>query len=62
MKFPRLVFISPGKNECQGGTYNAELVANSAEHTAAIKAGFSDSVPEALLACEKAKNKLKVAK
>ena len=48
MEYPRLVFISPGKNTCNGGTYDHELVRNEKEHKAAIEAGFSDSVPDAL--------------
>ena len=48
MEYPRFVFISPGKNTCNGGTYDHELVQNENEHKAAIDAGFFDSVPEAL--------------
>lgn len=52
MKFPRFVYISPGLNECLGGSFNAELVENETDFNAAIKAGFSDSVPAALEACK----------
>lgn len=48
MEYPRFVFISPGKNKCFGGTYDHEVVNSMAEHKAALDAGFSDSVPEAL--------------
>ena len=53
MEYPRFVFISPGRNKCAGGTYDHELVLNIIEHKAAIDAGFSDSVPEALEAADK---------
>ena len=48
MEYPRFVFISPGAQKCNGGTYGHEIVQNEKEHRAAIDAGFSDSVPEAL--------------
>lgn len=48
MEYPRLVFISPGALTCNGGTYDHEIVQDEKEHKAAISAGFSDSVPEAL--------------
>jgi hypothetical protein len=48
MEYPRLVFISPGSQKCGGGTYDHELVKDEKEHKAAIEAGFSDSVPDAL--------------
>lgn len=48
MEYPRLVFTSPGPNKCNGGTYGHELVSDESEHEAAIKAGFFDSVPEAI--------------
>ena len=53
MEYPRLVFISPGKNTCAGGTYDHEVVQDEKEHRDAIAAGFSDSVPEALEAADK---------
>lgn len=53
MDYPRFVFISPGANKCNGGTYDHEVVKDEAEHKAAIVAGFSDSVPEALDAADK---------
>lgn len=53
MDYPRLVFISPGKNACNGGTYDHEIVRDEKEHKAAISAGFSDSVPEALESADK---------
>jgi hypothetical protein len=52
MEYPRFVFISPGVNKCQGGTYDHEVVTNEKEHKAAIDAGFSDSVPDALEAAK----------
>ena len=48
MEYPRFVFISPGSNKCNGGTYDHEVVKDAIEHKAALDAGFSDSVPEAL--------------
>jgi len=48
MEYPRFVFISPGSNKCNGGTYDHELVKDEKEHKAAISAGFSDTVTEAL--------------
>jgi hypothetical protein len=48
MEYPRFVFISPGANKCVGGTCDQELVQNEKDHKAALDAGFSDSVPEAL--------------
>jgi hypothetical protein len=58
MEYPRFVFISPGKNTCQGGTYDHEVVTNEKEHKAAIDAGFSDSVPDALESEKVAKDEL----
>jgi hypothetical protein len=48
MEYPRLVFISPGAQKCNGGTYDHEVVQDEKEHKAAISAGFFDTVPEAL--------------
>jgi len=47
-EYPRFVYISPGSNKCQGGTFDCELVRDEKEHKAALTAGFVDSVPEAL--------------
>ena len=61
MEYPRLVYISPGPNACQGGTYDSVAVKDATEHAAALKAGFSDSIPEALKAANVIKaNKLKL--
>lgn len=62
MEFPRFVFISPGKHECQGGTYSQELVKSQEEYDAAVKAGFSATIPDALISADKARTVLKVAK
>jgi hypothetical protein len=59
MDYPRFVFICPGANKCQGGTYDHEVVNNASEHKAAIDAGFSDSVPDALEAAKIAKESIK---
>lgn len=58
MKYPRFVFISPGKNTCQGGTYDHELVQDEKDHKAALAAGFVDSLPEALEAAKVAKDSM----
>lgn len=54
-EFPRNVFTSPGKNTCQGGSYGSELVQNEKEMTAALGAGFFETIPEALEALTKPK-------
>jgi len=58
MEFPRLVFISPGKNKCAGGTYDHEVVEDQANYDAAIAAGYSATVPEALEAGKIAKESI----
>ncbi len=55
MEYPRFVFICPGANKCNGGTYDHELVKDEKEHKAALDAGYSDSVPDALAAMNAAK-------
>ena len=62
MEFPRFVYISPGKNECQDGSYSHELVKDQAEYDAVIKAGFSATIPDALTSLKAVKTALKVAK
>ena len=59
MEYPRFVFISPGSQKCNGGTYDHEIVKDEKEHKAALSAGFSDSVPDALEAGSKAKEYIK---
>jgi hypothetical protein len=61
MEYPRFVFLSPGPNKCQGGTYDTELVQNESERKAAIIAGFSDDVLEAIKAYKVAKEAVKSA-
>lgn len=58
MDYPRFVFICPGANKCQGGTYDHEVVQDAKEHKAALEAGFSDSVPEALESAASAKESI----
>lgn len=48
LKFPRLVFCSPGPHSCQGGTYAYEIVESQEDFESAIEAGYSATVPEAL--------------
>jgi hypothetical protein len=55
MDYPRFVYISPGETKCVGGTFGHELVKDEIEHKAALAAGFSDSVPEALEAAKAVK-------
>ena len=51
--FPRLVFISPGKQQlAHGKTYDYSLVVDEAEYDDAIASGFSATVPEAIAAAE----------
>lgn len=52
MDFPRLVYISPGKNPCQGGSFDYELAVDKANFDAALAAGYFATVPEALKAAE----------
>jgi hypothetical protein len=59
MEYPRFVFICPGSNKCQGGTYDHEVVTNASEHKAAIDAGFSDTLPDAIEAAKIAKSTIK---
>lgn len=61
MEYPRFVFICPGANKCGGGTYDHELVQNEKDHKAALDAGFSDTVTEALASVEKIKAEVKPA-
>ena len=58
MEYPRFVFICPGANKCQGGTYDHEIVPNATEHKAALAAGYHDSVPEALAAMDVVKESI----
>ena len=50
MEYPRLVYISPGKNILPEGSFDYEPVKDEKDHKAALEAGFSDSVPDALKA------------
>jgi hypothetical protein len=61
MEYPRFVFICPGDNKCQGGTYNHEVVQDAKEHKAALEAGYSDSVTEALEAVKIVKDSIEAA-
>ena len=58
MEYPRFVYISPGETKCVGGTFGHELVKDEAEHKAALAAGFSDGIPEALESAKKAKEEI----
>ena len=48
MQFPRLVFRSPGPDQCQGGTYAHALVCDEAQFAAFVANGWSETLPEAL--------------
>mgnify|MGYP000905672296 CR=1 FL=1 len=55
MEFPRLVFKSPGPYYCNGGTYGHVPVENMTEYNAALAAGYSPTVPDALAAAKRPK-------
>jgi len=59
MEYPRFVYISPGLNKFPGGSFDCELVHDAIEQKAALDAGFSDTVPEALEAYKLAKEAVK---
>ena len=48
MEFPRSLFKSPGDQWVGGGSFAIEHVEDLAQYHAAKKAGWFDSVPEAL--------------
>ena len=48
MEFPRSLFKSPGDQWVSGGSFAIEHVEDLAQYNAAKKAGWFDSVPEAL--------------
>ena len=50
MDFPRSLFKSPGDQWVGGGSFAIEHVEDLAQYNAAKKAGWFDSVPEALAA------------
>lgn len=50
MEFPRSLFKSPGDQWVGGGSFAIEHVEDMAQYHAAKKAGWFDSVPEALAA------------
>lgn len=56
MEFPRLMYKSPGKNKCQGGSFDSELVEDQAAFDALAANGWHDSVPEAIGLVKKAAN------
>lgn len=60
MEYPRLVYISPGQNKCIEGSFDFEPVKDEKDHKAALAAGFSDSVPEALEAAKIVKESIKL--
>lgn len=48
MKFPRLMFRSPGPEQCLGGTYAHKLAQDSDEYAAQLQEGWHGTLPEAL--------------
>lgn len=48
MKFPNLVYRCPGPHHASTGTYDYRAVKNSMELDAAIKDGWSETLPEAV--------------
>ena len=60
MEYPRLVYISPGQNKCIEGSFDYEPVKDVKEHKAALDAGFSDNVPDALKAAKIVKESIKL--
>ncbi|MES2352080.1 MAG: hypothetical protein V4641_31310 [Pseudomonadota bacterium] len=48
MDFPRLMFRSPGPEQCQGGTYAQKLVQDEEQFSAGLQEGFHGTLPEAL--------------
>lgn len=48
MKFPTMVYKDGGPHQRKGGTYSFKGVANEAELTAALSAGWHCTLPEAL--------------
>lgn len=48
MDFPRLMFRSPGLDQCQGGTYAYTLVQDEEEYCQGLQDGLHGTLPEAL--------------
>lgn len=48
MDFPRLMFRTPGPEQCQGGTYAQKLVRDEEEFSQGLQEGFHGTLPEAL--------------
>ncbi|MFA5379101.1 MAG: hypothetical protein WC455_25320 [Dehalococcoidia bacterium] len=48
MDFPRYVFTSPGPEKIKEGSYGTRLVSDQDEFDSAIKAGFFETMPEAV--------------
>lgn len=56
-EYPRNVFKCPGKHEFHGGTYDALLVESEEDEVAALKAGWNESIPDAIEASKGKKTK-----
>lgn len=61
MQFPRSLFKSPGDQWVGGGSFAIEHIEDMAQYHAAKKAGWFDSVPEALAAWKAGKDATPVA-
>jgi len=48
MQFPRVVFIVPGPLPRHKGTFGQEVVKDQDDFDAAIRAGFFETLPEAI--------------
>ncbi|MES2350167.1 MAG: hypothetical protein V4641_21575 [Pseudomonadota bacterium] len=48
MQFPRLMYRTPGPEQCQGGSYAHQVVHNADEFEARLDEGWHDTLPEAL--------------
>jgi len=49
MEFPRFVYKDKGPYERAGGTYDATMVEDEAEYSAALKAGWFGNLQEAIV-------------
>lgn len=48
MKFPTVVYRSPGAHQCPGSTYSYKAAADDAELSALLDSGWFCTLPEAL--------------
>lgn len=48
MKYSDIVYKTPGPHQRPGGTFDCKGVSSKAEHAEALKAGWFDTLPEAI--------------